>query len=164
MQVIQGTMSVDTMLALITLASSFLTPLGSLASSGQKLQIAQAHFERLADVLGSEVEQDTQQVLMPPQLTGRINLRNVFFQYDPHTPPILKNITLHIRPGQKVALVGKTGSGKSTLGKLLIGLMTPTKGSILFDGIPLQQLNYQEVRRQFGVVLQNPFHFQWIGP
>jgi ATP-binding cassette, subfamily B, bacterial len=159
MQVIQGTMSVGTMLALITLASSFLTPLGSLASSGQKLQIAQAHFERLADVLGSEVEQDIQQVRMPPQLTGRINLRNVFFQYDPHTRPILKNITLHIRPGQKVALVGKTGSGKSTLGKLLIGLMTPTKGSILFDGIPLQQLNYQEVRRQFGVVLQESFIF-----
>jgi ABC-type bacteriocin/lantibiotic exporter with double-glycine peptidase domain len=59
----------------------------------------------------------------------------------------------------KVALVGKTGSGKSTLGKLLIGLMTPTEGDILFDGIPLQTLNYQEVRRQFGVVLQEAFIF-----
>jgi HlyB family type I secretion system ABC transporter len=159
MQVIQGTMSIGTMLALITLATSFLTPLSSLAASGQKIQIAQAHFERLADVLGSPAEQDTQQVQIPPQLTGRIDLRNVFFQYDPHTPPILKNITLQIRPGQKVALVGKTGSGKSTLGKLLIGLITPTQGKIMFDGIPLQQLNYQEVRRQFGVVLQESFIF-----
>jgi ABC-type bacteriocin/lantibiotic exporter with double-glycine peptidase domain len=71
----------------------------------------------------------------------------------------LNNVSIHIQPGQKVALVGKTGSGKSTLGKLLIGLITPTSGDILFDGIALQKLNYQEVRRQFGVVLQDVFIF-----
>jgi ABC-type bacteriocin/lantibiotic exporter with double-glycine peptidase domain len=159
MQVMNGTMELGTMLALNTLAVSFLVPLSSLASSGQKIQIAQAHFDRLADVLGSESEQDVQQVAAPPQLTGRIDLRNVHFQYDPNTPEILKNISLQIRPGQKVALVGKTGSGKSTLGKLLIGLMIPTSGNIFYDGIPLQKLNYQEVRRQFGVVLQESFIF-----
>jgi len=159
MQVMDGTMSVGTMLALNTLAVSFLVPLSSLASSGQKIQIARAHFDRLADVLGSESEQDLQQVQMPPKLRGSLELRDVSFQYDPHVPPVLNDISVRIWPRQKVALVGKTGSGKSTLGKLLIGLITPTKGEILFDGIPLQKLNYQEVRRQFGVVLQESFIF-----
>lgn len=158
-QVISGALSVGTMLALNTLAISFLIPLASLATSGQKIQVARAHFERIADVLAGEPEQDTPQVYTPPKLTGSIELRNVSFQYDPHTPPVLKDISLRIRPGQKVALVGKTGSGKSTLGKLLIGLITPTQGDILFDGLPLQKLNYQEVRRQFGVVLQESFIF-----
>jgi ABC-type bacteriocin/lantibiotic exporter with double-glycine peptidase domain len=147
------------MLALNTLAASFLTPLSSLAASGQKIQTAQAHFDRIADVVGTEPEQDTQQVQMPPKLKGYIELENVSFQYDPHTPPVLKDISVKIRPGQKVALVGRTGSGKSTLGKLLIGLITPTQGSVLYDGIPLQKLNYQEVRKQFGVVLQESFLF-----
>ncbi|WP_233097640.1 peptidase domain-containing ABC transporter [Dictyobacter vulcani] len=158
-QVINGAMSVGSMLALSTLAVSFLVPLSSLASSGQKIQIAHAHFDRLADVLGSEPEQDLQQVQLPPRLKGALELRQVSFQYDPNTPPVLNDIAVHIRPGQKVALVGKTGSGKSTLGKLLIGLITPTSGDILYDGIPLKQLNYQEVRRQFGVVLQESFVF-----
>jgi ABC-type bacteriocin/lantibiotic exporter with double-glycine peptidase domain len=159
MQVITGTMSVGAMLAVSALAVSFLVPLSSLASSGQKLQVARAHFDRLADVLGSESEQNITQVHIPPELKGRLELKNVSFQYDPNAPPVLNDISLRIQPGQKVALVGKTGSGKSTLGKLLIGLMTPTKGEILFDGIPLQKLNYQEVRRQFGVVLQEAFIF-----
>jgi ABC-type bacteriocin/lantibiotic exporter with double-glycine peptidase domain len=158
-QVITGAMSTGTMLALNTLAASFLVPLSSLAASGQNIQVARAHFDRIADVLGSEPEQDSQQVYMPPQLSGRIELKSVTFQYDPNTPPILNDVSIHIQPGQKVALVGKTGSGKSTLGKLLIGLITPTKGEILFDGIALQKLNYQEVRRQFGVVLQDAFIF-----
>ena len=157
--VMSGTMSLGTMLALITLATSFLVPLNSLAASGQKIQIARAHFDRLADVLGSEVEQDLQQVHMPPRLKGSIELRNVCFQYDSEAAFALRDISLQIRPGQKVALVGQTGSGKSTLGKLLIGLITPTHGEILFDGIPLHKLNYQEVRRQFGVVLQDAFIF-----
>ncbi len=159
MQVIAGAMSVGTMLAISALAVSFLVPLSSLASSEQRLQVARAHFDRLADVLGSEPEQNLQQVCIPPELKGSLELKNVSFQYDPNTPPVLNDISVSIRPGQKVALVGKTGSGKSTLGKLLIGLMTPTKGDILFDGISLQTLNYQEVRRQFGVVLQETFIF-----
>jgi len=157
--VMGGAMSLGSMLALNTLAISFLVPLNSLATGGQKLQVARAHFERIADVLDSKPEQDVQQVHLPPRLKGSIELKNVSFQYDPHTPPVLKHISLRIWPGQKVALVGKTGSGKSTLGKLLIGLITPTQGEIFFDEIPLQMLNYQEVRRQFGVVLQEAFIF-----
>ncbi|WP_236601726.1 peptidase domain-containing ABC transporter [Ktedonobacter sp. SOSP1-52] len=159
LQVINGAIPLGTMFALTTLATLFLMPLSSLASSGQKLQIAGAHFERIADVLEAEPEQDPLQVRTPPTLTGRIEVNNVRFQYAPHTPLILNDITVNIAPGQRVALVGRTGSGKSTLGKLLIGLLTPTQGTIAFDGIPLQELNYREVRSQFGVVLQESFIF-----
>lgn len=159
MQVIAGNMSLGTMLALNTLAVAFLAPLSSLTASGQKLQIAQAHFERIADVLDSAPEQNPQQVRTPPRLSGHIEVQGVNFQYAPNTAMILQDIQVTIRPGQKVALVGKTGSGKSTLGKLLIGLITPTSGHIFYDGMPLEHLNYQEVRRQFGVVLQEAFIF-----
>ena len=158
-QVINGTMQVGTMLALNTLAIEFLGPLGSLASTGQSLQIIRAHFTRVADIIGTQPEQDPTQVQTPHQLRGQIELKHVSFRYDQNAPLILNDINGKIMPGQKVALVGKTGSGKSTLGKLLVGLMLPTKGSILFDGVPLDQLNYQDVRSQFGVVLQESFIF-----
>lgn len=157
-QVLHGTMQIGTMLALNSLAGSCLDPLMSLAESGQQLQTVQSHLERIADVLDADPEQDPQSVQHPPRLTGRIRLDQVSFQYDPtnpQAPTILKDITLHIEPGQKVAIVGKTGSGKSTLGKLLLGLCLPTTGEIFYDGIPLRNLNYQEVRAQFGVVMQD---------
>ncbi len=153
-QVIQGSISLGTMLSLNALASAFLVPLSSLATTGQQVQQVRAHFERIADVLGAESEQDLGQVQEPPQLSGRIEMEDVRFQYDPQAPLIVRDISLTIKPGQKVALVGKTGSGKSTLGKMLIGLITPTQGAIRYDGIPLNTLNYHEVRRQFGVVMQ----------
>jgi ATP-binding cassette subfamily B protein len=154
-QVINNTMSIGAMLALNALATAFLTPVASLVSSGQQLQIVHSHLERIADVLGAQPEQDVQRVQEPPHLTGRISLEHVSFRYDANSPYVLKDISLHIEPGQKIAIVGRTGSGKSTLGQLLLGLCIPTEGEILYDGIPLRFLNYQAVRAQFGVVMQN---------
>lgn len=153
-QVLQGSLTAGSMVALNVLATSFLAPLASLVSGGQQLQLVHAHLERLADIITAEPEQDVQKVLLPPKLAGHIYLENVGFQYGPDSPKVLHSINLTIEPGQKVAIVGKTGSGKSTLGKLLLGLYIPTEGSIYYDGIPLASLHYQEVRRQFGVVLQ----------
>jgi ATP-binding cassette, subfamily B, bacterial len=155
MQVLQGSLSPGSMVALNVLATSFLAPLASLVSGGQQLQLVHAHLGRLADVITSEPEQNVQKVLLPPKLSGHIYLENVSFQYAPDIPKVLRSISLTIYPGQKVAIVGKTGSGKSTLGKLLLGLHIPTEGHIYYDGIPLANLHYQEVRRQFGVVLQD---------
>lgn len=154
LQVMNGQMQVGTMLALSALGTSILGPLASLVTSARQVQLVQSHMERLADVIEAEPEQDIQSVSQPPKLTGQIRLQNVSFSYDAQSPPILRDINLHIRPGQKVAIVGRTGSGKSTLGSLLLGLHTPTKGEIFYDSIPLRQLNYQSVRAQFGVVMQ----------
>jgi len=158
-QVLQGTMQVGTMLALVALSSVILTPLESLVTSGQELQMIRAHLQRLVDVLEAAPEQEVQQVHAPPRLSGRIRLDQVSFQYEPQGQKVLQDITVQIEAGQKVALVGRTGSGKSTLGKLLLGLCQPTEGEICYDDIPLHRLNYQQVRAQCGVVLQDVYVF-----
>jgi ABC-type bacteriocin/lantibiotic exporter with double-glycine peptidase domain len=153
-QVLQGTLQAGTMLGLVTLATYFLSPVGSLVESGHHLQVVRSHLERVADVLEAEPEQAVQAVAHPPRLSGHIRLQNVNFQYDPHSPLILQHINVAIRPGQKVAIVGRTGSGKTTLGMLLLGLALPTSGDIFYDHLSLGTLNYQAVRAQFGVVTQ----------
>lgn len=153
-QVLQGSMQVGTMLALNVLAISFITPLLSLAGSAQRLQLVRSHLERLTDVLQAEGEQDVRLMRDPGKLTGRITLEHVSFRYDRESPAVLRDINLQIEPGQKIAIVGQTGSGKSTLGKILLGLLLPTQGEVFYDGQPLSSLNYQTVRAQFGVVMQ----------
>src|SRR5205823_10085939 len=126
-------------------------PLASLVSSGQQLQLVGAHLDRISDVTEAEPEQQGQAVQLPPQLTGHIRLERVSFRYVADALEVLRQLDLTVEAGQKVAIVGPSGSGKSTLGKLLLGLYVPKEGRIFYDGIPLQHLNYQEVRRQFGV-------------
>ena len=153
-QVLNGDLTLGTMVALIALASAFFAPLGSLVSSGQQLQLVGAHIDRIGDVAEAAPEQKNQAVRLPPVLSGRIQLDNIRFRYAPDAPDVLRQINLSIEPGQKVAIVGISGSGKSTLGKLLLALYLPTEGQIYYDGLPLPDLNYQELRGQFGVVLQ----------
>ena len=158
-EVVNGSMSLGTMLAVNALAATFLLPVGSLVASLQRFQLARAYLERIADVMQAEPEQRSGNLGDVPRLSGRIELRGVSFRYDAHSRKVLDNVWLTIHPGQKVALVGRTGSGKSTLAKLLLGLYLPTEGQILYDGIPLESLSYPAVRRQWGVVLQEPFLF-----
>lgn len=127
-QVEKGSMTLGTMLAVNALAAAFLQPVGSLVLSAQRLQQAGAHLERIADVMRAEPEQDRSGVHPAPRLNGKIELRNVSFRYDAHSPKVLDNVSLTIYPGQKAAVVGRTGSGKSTLAKLLLGLYSPTEG------------------------------------
>ena len=157
--VLNGEMSLGTMLALNALAASVLVPLASLVSSGQQLQQVRAHLDRLADVADAEPEQDLKHVRAAPPFSGQVELRHVSFRYDAQAPQVVRDITVTIGGGQKVALVGRTGSGKSTLAKLLLGLYIPTEGEILYDGIPMRHLDYRTLRKQFGAVLQDLFLF-----
>ncbi len=154
-----GTMSIGTMLALNAIAVLALAPLNALIGQGQRFQVVAAYLERLFDVLQSQPEQPDAAERACPAVSGAIELEHVTFGYDRNAPPVLHDISLQIKPGQKVAIVGKTGSGKTTLAKLLLGLYQPSSGQIRYDGVPLEQCSYQQLRRQFGVVLQDSFLF-----
>jgi ABC-type bacteriocin/lantibiotic exporter with double-glycine peptidase domain len=160
-RVIAGDMSLGTMLALNALAIAALTPLSSLVTNAQRVALVGAHLERLADVLEAEPEQADDSARQPasPDLSGRIALEGVRFRYDPHAPWALRDVTLTVEPGRKIALVGRSGSGKSTLGRLLLGLYPPTGGTLRYDGTPLEAFDLRELRRRFGVVLQDPTLF-----
>lgn len=157
--VLNGSMTLGTMLAVTTLATSFLGPLSSLVSTGQQLQLIGAHLERISDVLETTSEQDTHAVQVAPRLSGQIEMRNASFRYHAHAPWAVRDVSVDIAPGQKVALVGRTGSGKSTLAMLLLGLYPLDEGEILYDDQQLHQLDYRSVRSQIGVVLQEPALF-----
>ena len=93
-------------------------------------------------------------------LTGSVELSNVSFRYNDHSPYILKNISLKIRPKEYVAIVGRTGCGKSTLIKLLLGLRTPEHGEIYYSGTGMKSLNLSTLRSKIGTVMQNGELFQ----
>ena len=92
-------------------------------------------------------------------LSGRIELLDASFRYHANAPWAVDKASLVVEPGQKIALVGPTGSGKSTLAMLLLGFYSLDRGEIRYDGKSLSTLNYRTVRRQFGVVLQEPTLF-----
>ncbi|MCA0354131.1 MAG: peptidase domain-containing ABC transporter [Chloroflexi bacterium] len=157
-EVHQGQMDLSTMLALNAIGTLALAPLVTLISQGQRLQLLTSYLERLNDVLMAQPEPDGS-FAPETNLQGAIRLENVSFGYNPHTAPILRDISLQIAPGQKVALVGRTGSGKSTLAKLLLGLYQPSSGQIWIDERPIEDYDRQALRQQFGVVLQDAFLF-----
>ena len=94
------------------------------------------------------------------KISGAIELNNVSFRYSPDTPLIIDNLSLKIRAGQYVAIVGKTGCGKSTLMRLMLGFETPQKGAVYFDGKDLTALDLKSLRLKIGVVMQNGKLFQ----
>jgi ABC-type bacteriocin/lantibiotic exporter with double-glycine peptidase domain len=153
-QVLNGSITVGTMVGLLALAAAFFAPLTSLVNSAQQFQLVSANLDRIRDVTEAEPEQARRAPRPAPQLSGQLRLYEVGFRYSQAGPQVLHGIDLTVRPGQRIAIVGPSGSGKSTLGKLLLGLYLPTEGDICYDGLSLRDVNWQEVRRQFGVVLQ----------
>jgi ATP-binding cassette, subfamily B, bacterial len=152
-------MTVGVMLSLNALALAALAPLSSLADIWRRLADLGANVDRITDVLTACPERDLFGTVLPPRLAGRIELRGVTFRHLGAAQPTLRNINAVIEPGQKVAIVGRTGCGKSTLARLLLGLYLPTEGETLYDGMPLRSLDVQSIRRQIGVVLQDDYIF-----
>ncbi len=157
--VLDGQLSLGSMLALSAMAAGFLMPLSNLISTAFKLQMLSGHTKRLDDVFDTPPEQDGTRRGGRLQLRGQISLDRVSFRYGPLSPRVVRDLSLTIEPGQFVVIVGRSAAGKSTLSKLLLGLYPPTSGQILFDGINLAELDFRQVRREIGIVTQNPYLF-----
>ena len=159
-QVISGFVTLGSLVAFIQYSERFYKPISDLSEKFNILQAAMASSERIFKLL------DTKPEVLPPEkpspasvAQGAIEFANVSFAYRPDTP-VLKNIRLKIEPGQKIAIVGATGAGKSTLINLLCRFYDVQQGSILIDGIPIQNLEPEVLRRSMAIVLQDVFLFR----
>ena len=155
--VLNGTLTIGTMLAANALAISFLTPFVALVNSVKSLQEGEEHLNRVYSILDEAKEYTGKSSIK--NIKGELELKNVSFRYDKNGEYIINNVSATILSGQKVAIVGPSGVGKTTIGKMLIGLISPDEGSILYDNINIKDLDIMSFRQQVGVVLQNSFLF-----
>ncbi|MEM8791743.1 MAG: NHLP family bacteriocin export ABC transporter peptidase/permease/ATPase subunit [Pseudomonadota bacterium] len=134
--VMQGEMTLGMLVAFQSLSASFIGPVKELAGFGAQLQELRSFTQRLEDVLEQPVDPrfERQAAEMDRLPGGRITLDGVSFGYAPLDPPLISDLSLDIEPGKRIALVGASGSGKSTIGRLLAGLETPQEGKVLIDG------------------------------
>jgi len=160
--VIDGEMTVGGFVAFNSLIAMAHGPIMRILGLWDELQMSSVLLHRLRDVLESEPEQGYDRSGLVPvrSLEGRIELVNVCFRYGgPESPEILHQISLEVPAGKTVAIVGRSGCGKTTLIKCLSGMLEPTDGTILYDGIDLKAINHRDLRRQIGMVLQDNYMF-----
>jgi len=144
------------LVACTMLAGRALAPAGQVVGLLMQYQGARTALESLNTVMAQPVERPQgSRFIHRPELRGEIEFRNVKFAYPGREDAALDGVSLRIAPGEKVALIGKVGSGKTTLQKLMMGLYQPAEGAVLLDGIDLRQLDPADVRRNMGYVSQD---------
>ena len=153
-EVVQGQLTVGALVATMGYVRALYSPLASLAGLVGSLQAGAAAVERVAELLDLPIAVRSPDLPLQVQRAhGRLELRDVWFGYRPDEP-VLRGLDLTIEPGQTVALVGRTGTGKTTVAKLLQRLHDPWHGEIRFDDQNLRTLCLDDLRRQFGLVPQ----------
>ena len=157
--VLSHQLTIGELTAFVLYLTSFFAPIQQLAQLYNTYQQGQAAIAKLADLLAVEptVRESPTAVDVPP-IAGDIRFEQVSFGYDP-AELVLEDVDFAIRPGETVSLVGATGAGKSTVAKLLTRFYDPVKGRVLIDGLDLRDVRLESLRRQLGVVPQEPFLF-----
>jgi ATP-binding cassette subfamily C protein LapB len=148
------------LIACTMLASRAMGPVGQVAGLLVQYHTAATALTSLNEMMAREVERpEGSTFISRGRLKGALEFRDVSFTYPGQSTPSLRNLSFSIKPGEKVAILGRIGSGKTTLEKLILGLYRPTEGAVLVDGIDLRQLDPAELRRQIGYVQQDVMLF-----
>ncbi|MGW0325028.1 ABC transporter ATP-binding protein [Nocardia sp. NPDC003183] len=159
-QVRDDVLTAGTLIAFLLYIELLFAPIQQLSQVFDSYQQAVVGVDRIGDLLRTPV--DTPEAADPLPVTGldgAIELRAVSFGYSSRARTVLDGLDLRIEPGQKVALVGETGAGKSTLVKLLARYYDPTEGAVLVDGVDIRRFRLRDFRKRLGVVPQEPFLF-----
>ena len=162
LRVLDGDLTIGEFVAFNTLVVLGTAPIIALLSIWDDLQKSSVLFNRLNDIIEQEPEQGFDHSHLRPVHTmeGAVRLQNLGFTYGgPVSSPILEGINLDVEPGTTVAFVGRSGSGKTTLVRCLAGLLEPTEGTVLYDGVEMCELAYRDLRSQIGYVLQENYLF-----
>ena len=166
LRVMNGSLSIGMLIAYQALTSEFLNPVNQLVNFGSTLQDLEADLNRLDDVLENPIDPEAaREPDVAPvdrnsfSLEGNVELRSLTFGYSPLEPPLIDNLNLIIQPGQRVALVGGSGSGKSTVAKIIAGLYQPWSGDILLDARPRQSIPRSVLANSLSMVEQEIFLF-----
>jgi NHLM bacteriocin system ABC transporter peptidase/ATP-binding protein len=174
LRVIDGHLTMGMLMAFQSLTLAFLTPVNRLVGLGGQLQELQSGLNRLDDVLRAPLDPSARDLAEPPargddaqtsvggasRLEGYLTLREVSFGYSRLDPPLIERLSLELRPGSRIALVGGSGSGKSTVARLVAGLYEPWTGEILFDGRPRTEVSRAVLSQSLAVVDQDISMFE----
>ena len=159
LDIITGPMTLGTLFAFHGYLGMFYQPLRYFSPLINWASRAMTAAERLFEVIDSQPEQlDDGSLTAMPNITGEVKFHNMTFGYDSHKP-VLRDINLHVEPGEMIGLVGHSGAGKSTLINLICRFYTPDSGLLEIDGEDIRQINLKDLRQQIGVVLQDPYLF-----
>lgn len=154
------TLTPGVLVAFILYIQRFFDPIRDLSLRYDGFMSTMASGERILSLINAPVEvTDRPEAVQLPEIKGDVHFENVSFHYLDDPQPVLENVELHVPAGETVALVGKTGAGKTTIIKLLSRFHDPTAGRILVDNFDLRDVTQESLRKQMGIVLQDPFLF-----
>ena len=159
-QIQEGNLTMGALIACSILTGRALAPLSQVAGLLVRFQQSMISLKTLNGIMALPVERPaTTRFPHRPKLSGEIQFDKVTFQYPGQPAPALSELSLHIQPGERVAIIGRVGSGKSTLIKLMLNLYQPNVGAVLADGVDLQQIDPVDLRRNIGCVTQDSLLF-----
>ena len=149
------------LIAAVMLSSRAIAPMGQVASLAANFEQTKTAYQSLSKIMQMPVERpEGKKFVRRNSFDGKIEFKNVSFTYPDTTKGSLDRINFVIQPGEKVGIIGKNGSGKTTLQKLILGLYSPTEGSVLIDGIDINQIDPADLRRNIGYVPQDVVLFK----
>ena len=157
--IVQGQITQGALIGAVILGGRTMAPLSQLANTLSRVNGALTAYRNLSKLIGQNFNSAKTLSPISRPLKGQIEFKNVSYKFEGADQPVIKNLSFKIPAGQKVAIVGKMGSGKSTLSRLIAGIIEPTEGAVQIDGIDVRQIDQADIRKNIGVMLQDSWLF-----